>query len=55
MLLKNVEASQKGFKLNGRHQLLLYADDVSLFSEKILTVRGKTECIKIASKKVELT
>jgi hypothetical protein len=51
----NAEASQKGFKLNGRHQLLFYANDVHLFSEKIHTMRGNRECIKIASKKVELT
>jgi len=54
-VIKNVEASQKGFKLNGRHQLLFYVDDVNLFSEKLHTMRRSTECIKIASKKVELT
>ena len=54
-VIKNFEASQKGLKLNGRHQLLFYADDVNLLNEKIHTMRGNTQCIKNASKKVELT
>jgi hypothetical protein len=41
-VIKNAEASQKGLKLNGRHQLLFYADDINLFNEKIHTMRVKT-------------
>lgn len=48
-VIKKVQASQKGFKLNGRHRLLFYADDINLFSEKIHTRRGNIECILIAS------
>jgi hypothetical protein len=41
-VIKNVEASQMGFTLNGRRQLLFYADDVNLFDEKVHTMRGNT-------------
>jgi len=53
MLLRTLK--QARFKLHGRHQLLFYADDVNLFSEKMHTTRGKTERIKIANKKDALT
>jgi hypothetical protein len=44
-VIKNAEASQKGLKLNGRYQLLFYADDINLFNEKIHTMRIKTHTI----------
>jgi len=41
-MLLRIEASQKEFKLSGKHQLLFYADDVNLFNENIHTMRGNT-------------
>jgi hypothetical protein len=31
--IRRVQANQEGLKLNGTHQLLVYADDVSLTAE----------------------
>jgi len=38
-------------KLNGIHQLLVYADDVNISGGSIHTVRGNTEAIVATSKK----
>ena len=41
-------------KLNGKHQLLVYADDVNVFGGSIHTVRKNTEALVIASKEIGL-
>jgi hypothetical protein len=33
--IRNVHAYRESFKLNGAHQLLVYADDINLFGENI--------------------
>jgi hypothetical protein len=42
-----------GLKLNGAHQLMIYADDVNLLADNIDTIR-KTETLTDASKEVGL-
>jgi hypothetical protein len=38
---RRVEAKKEGLKLNGTHQLLVYADDVNILGGSIYTVRKK--------------
>jgi hypothetical protein len=36
------QVNQKGMKLNGKHQLFVYAGDINLLCEDVLTVRKNT-------------
>jgi hypothetical protein len=37
--IRKVQANKEGLKLNGTHQLLVYADDVNILGGKIHTTR----------------
>jgi hypothetical protein len=41
-------------KLNGTHQLLVYADDVNMLDGSIHTIRKNTEALLIAGKEIGL-
>jgi hypothetical protein len=43
-----------GLKLNGTHQLLVYADDVNLLGDNIDTIKRNTQTLIDASKKIGL-
>jgi hypothetical protein len=43
-----------GLKLNGKHQLLAYADDVNLLGNNIDTMKTNTETLICVSKEIGL-
>jgi hypothetical protein len=49
---RRVQANQEGLKLNGTHELLVYADDVNILGGSIHAIRKTTESLLIASKEV---
>jgi hypothetical protein len=51
-VIREVQESEVGLKLNGTHQLLAYADGVYLLVDNIDTVRKNMETLVDASKKV---
>ena len=48
--IRRVHVIQDGSKLNGTHQLLLYADDVNILGGSVHTVKGNAEALIVASK-----
>ena len=40
---KMVQTNQYGLKLNGKHQVLVYADDVNILDERGRTIEESTE------------
>jgi hypothetical protein len=51
--IKRAQENQEGPKLNGTHQLLVYADDVNIVGETTGTIQ-KTHALLDASKEVDL-
>jgi hypothetical protein len=52
--IRRVQISQDGFKLNGTHQLSVYADDVNILGGTVRTVKKITEALVVASKETGL-
>jgi hypothetical protein len=52
--ISKVQENQVGLKLNGTHQLLVYADDVNLLGDNIDPIKKNTETLIDASKAVGL-
>jgi hypothetical protein len=51
---RKVQENQVGLKLSGTHELLAYADDVTLLGDNINTIKKNTETLIDASKEVGL-
>jgi hypothetical protein len=51
-VIRNVQETRVGLKLNGTHQLLAYADDVNLLGDNSDTVKKNTEIVIDACKEV---
>jgi hypothetical protein len=39
--IRKVQGNQVGLKLNGTHQLLVFADDVNLLGDDVITIKNK--------------
>jgi hypothetical protein len=52
--IRKVQKNQVGLKLNGTHQLLVYADGVNLLGDNIDTIKKNTEPLIDATKEVGL-
>jgi hypothetical protein len=52
--IRKVQENQVGLKLNGTHQLLVYADDVNLLGDNIDTVNKNPGTLIESSKEVGL-
>ena len=48
--IRRVQVNQNGFKLNGTHQILVYAGDVNILGGSEHTVKEKAEALIVASK-----
>ena len=52
--IRKVQINQDGLKLNGTHQLLVYADDVNILGGGVHTIKENAEAVIVASKEIEL-
>jgi sorting nexin-29 len=52
--IRGVQANQEGLKLNGTHQLLVYADDVNILGGSVHALKKNTETLVFASKEIGL-
>jgi hypothetical protein len=54
LAIRNVHENQVGLKLNGTHQLLVYAEDVNLLGDDMDTIKKNTQTLIDAGKEVGL-
>ena len=47
--IRRVQVIQDSLKLNGTHQLLVYADDVNILDRSIHTIKKNTDALAVAS------
>jgi hypothetical protein len=52
--IRKVQENQMGLKINGTHQLLVYADDVNLLGDNIDTIKKNTQTLFNNREKVHL-
>jgi sorting nexin-29 len=52
--IRRVQANQEGLKLNGTHQLLVYADDVNILGGSIRSIKENAEDLLIVRKEIVL-
>ena len=52
--IRRVQENRIGLKLNGKHQLLFYVDDVNMLGENLQTVRENAEIFIKVSKDIGL-
>jgi hypothetical protein len=48
--IRGVHVNQNGLKLNGTHQLLVYADEVNILGRRVQTIKESTEALVITNK-----
>jgi len=52
--IRRVQVNQDGLKLNGTHQLLVYADDINILGGSIRAVKENAEALVVATKETGL-
>ena len=52
--IRKVKVNQDDLKLNGTHQLLVYADDINILGGSIHTIKVNAEAFVVASKETGL-
>ena len=52
--IRRVQVNRDGLKLNGTHQLLVYADDVNILGGSIHTLKENAEALVAATKEIGL-
>ena len=52
--IRRVQVSQDGLKLNGTHQLQVYAEDVNILGRNVHTVKENAEALVVAKKEIGL-
>ena len=52
--IRRVQVNQDGLKLNGTHQLLVYAFDVIILGGSVYTIKKITEALVVANKEIGL-
>jgi hypothetical protein len=52
--MRRVQVIQDGLKLDGTHQLLIYADDVNILGGSVIIIKENAEALVVASKETGL-
>ena len=52
--IRRIQVNQDGLKLNGKHQLLVCADDVNILGGSVHTIKESAEAVMVASKEIVL-
>jgi len=50
--IRRVQVIQEGLKLNGTHQLMVYAEDVNILGGSVPTIVKNTDALVVASKEI---
>ena len=53
-VMRRVLENQDGLKLNGKHQLLVYADDINILGGSVHALKENAEALAVASKEIGL-
>jgi hypothetical protein len=51
--IKRVQVNEEGLKLNGAHELLVYADDVNILGGSYIHIKVKAETTAAASRRLD--
>jgi len=52
--IRRVQVNQDGLKLNGTHQILVYADDINTLDGSVHTIKKSTKALGVASNEIGL-